>query len=221
MGMYFKFLMVLLLASGFAYARDDLQAWQWLDLRVFEFKKHKVNLHFENWIADDVKEEKLLLGALRYKNELHQNLQLGVHYTYLDIRNLTTDEWSYHQRLEFEFNPRANINGQISFMLRNRLEYRWYEDSARDQNFRSRHRPSLTYYTKQKILTKFFANSELFMDYEKDKINEFRTIPVGAGFKLLPKLSLNTFYMIQTKRPATSRDWQHSHILGTHLNYRF
>lgn len=219
--MIFRSFICVILFINIAYARDDVQAWQWLDLRVFEFKKHKVNLHFENWIADDVKEEKLLLAALRYKNEFHRFLQLGVHYTYLDIRNLNTDEWSYHQRLEFEFNPRANIDGQMSFMLRNRLEYRWYEDSQKDESFRSRHRPQITYHTKHKILTKFFFNTELFIDYEKDKLNEFRTVPLGAGFKLFPKLNFNTFYMIQSKRPATNRDWQHSHILGTHLNYRF
>ena len=219
--MFSRGLIIFILLSGALYARDDIQAWQWMDLRVFEFKKHKVNLHFENWIADDVKEEKLLLAAVRYKNEFHRLLQLGVHYSYLDIRNLVTDEWSYHQRLEFEFNPRANVHGQLAFMLRNRLEYRWYEATNRDENFRSRHRPQFTYFTKGKVLTKLFANSELFIDYEKDKLNEFRTIPIGAGFKLLPKLNLNTFYMIQSKRPSTSRDWQHNHILGTHLIYRF
>jgi hypothetical protein len=219
--MLFRLFFILFLLSGFAYARDDVQAWQWLDLKVLEYKKHKINLHFENWIADDVKEEKLLLAALRYKNEFHQLLQLGVHYSYLDIRHLVTDEWSYHQRLEVEFNPRANVHGQLAFMLRNRLEYRWYEDATKDENFRSRHRPQFTYYTKHKILKKWFVNSELFIDYENNKLNEFRTIPIGVGFQLMPKLNLNAFYMIQSKRPATRRDWQHGHILGTHLIVRF
>ncbi|MFU8848418.1 MAG: DUF2490 domain-containing protein [Opitutales bacterium] len=201
-------------------ARDDLQAWQWLSLNFWQAGPHSASLYLDHRMVDDVSTTGVWVGGPRYKYAAHKYLQLGLGFVYLDVQNLETGSWTYQLRPELEINPRFRINESWSFHFRNRLEVRYIESQS-GPNVRSRHRPQLTYAFEWKAVEKIYANTELFYSHESHEVNEFRSVPLGVGFKLTEAAKLNLFYMVQSKRQAGGSDWSHNHILGTHLIHRF
>lgn len=216
--------LIALLLGSFqsAFARDDLQAYQWLSLNLWQQNPHKLHFYADNRFIDDASEQWLWLASLRYKYAAHKNLQLGLGYTYLDVRNIAADTWTHQDRLEFEFSPKAKLSDTLSFHFRNRLEVRYIEDVA-NPSYRTRHRIQLTKSLQSERITKLYANTEWFYLYDKgrDLFNEVRTVPLGVGFKLTESASIDLFYMIRTTRPNRDTEWSHAHALGTHLIYTF
>ncbi|HAV13769.1 MAG TPA: hypothetical protein DCX06_09830 [Opitutae bacterium] len=201
-------------------ARDDIMMWNWLSLNLWQNDTHKVHAYFDNRIVDDVTEENLWLASLRYKFKAHKNLQLGFGYTYIDVRNITTDSWRDQQRLEFEVNPSFKLDDNWKLSFRNRMEVRYYEDRD-DSSSRFRHRTQLSRPIDLGPLSSYYANVELFYLLDLEKVNEVRTVPVGTGIRLGENTKLNLFYMIQSKRTGSTSTWNHAHALGTNLIYTF
>lgn len=201
-------------------ARDDLMLWNWLSLNLWENAQHKVHTYSDNRLVDDASEENLWLMSLRYKYKARQNLQLGLGYTYLDVRNLATDSWTHQQRLEFEVNPSFQLNDDWKLGLRNRMEVRYYENRA-DSSARFRHRAQLSRPVDVGPVSSYYTNIELFYLMDLEDLNEVRTIPVGTGITLGDQTRLNLFYMIQSKRLGRSSSWRHGHALGTNLIVTF
>ncbi|MGJ8638734.1 MAG: DUF2490 domain-containing protein [Opitutaceae bacterium] len=201
-------------------ARDDIMMWNWLSLNLWQNDTHKVHTYFDNRLVDDITEEKLWLGSLRYKFKAHKNLQLGFGYTYLDVRTITADTWTHQNRLEFELNPSFKLNDDWKLSLRNRMEVRYIEDRD-DSSARFRHRTQLSRPIDLGPISSYYANVELFYLLDLEKVNEVRTVPAGAGIKLNDDLKLNVFYMIQSNRVGNTSEWNHAHALGTNLIYTF
>jgi len=198
-------------------ARDDVQWWQWLSLNVYKESPHTLLLHMENHLYEDIKEEGLWLIALRYSYAAHKQLSLGLNYTYLDSHNIAKNTWTHHQRLELEANPHFELGKRLSFQNRNRFELRYIEDNP-GEDYRTRHRFQFsTPFTGR--IKKAYLSSELFYSYEKNKLDEIRTLPCGLGFAINKSLSVNLFYLIQSKLSATNDQWTHRHVLGTQLNF--
>ena len=209
-----------LAAAASLQGRDDVMMWNWLSLNLWQNDSHKVHAYFDNRMVNDVTEEKLWLGSLRYKLKSHKNLQLGFGYTYLDVRNITTDSWAHQHRLEFEVNPKFKLDENWTLALRNRMEVRFIEDRD-DSSSRFRHRLQLSRPVNLGPFTSYYANVELFYLLDLDKVNEVRTIPLGTGIELSESTKLNLFYMIQSKRVGSTSSWNHGHALGTNLIYTF
>lgn len=215
-----KVALLWLTAATALQGRDDIMMWNWLSLNLWQNDTHKVHAYFDNRIVDDLTEEKLWLGSLRYKFKARKNLQLGFGYTYIDVRTIKTDSWRDQQRLEFEVNPSFKLDDNWKLSLRNRMEVRFYEDRG-DSSSRFRHRTQLSRPIDFGPFKSYYANVELFYLLDLEKVNEVRTIPVGSGIKLGENTKLNLFYMIQSKRTGNTSEWNHAHALGTHLIYTF
>ncbi|MEN8662758.1 MAG: DUF2490 domain-containing protein [Lentimonas sp.] len=200
--------------------RDDIKMWNWLSLNLWQNDSHKVHAYFDNRMVDDLTEEKLWLGSLRYKFKAHKNLQLGFGYTYLDVRNVTTDSWTHQHRLEFEVNPKFKLDENWTLTVRNRMEVRYIEDRD-DSSSRFRHRLQLSRPINLGPFTSYYANVELFYPLDLDKLNEVRTVPLGGGIQISESTKFNLFYMIQSKRVGSTSNCNHGHALGTNLIYTF
>lgn len=215
-----KVVLIWLTAAASLQGRDDVMMWNWLSLNLWQNDTHKVHAYFDNRIVDDVTEEKLWLGSLRYKFKAHSNLELGFGYTYLDVRNVEADNWTHQNRLEFEVNPRFKLSESWTLSLRNRMEVRFIEDRS-DSSSRFRHRTQLCRPLEFGPVSDYSASVELFYLLDLNKINEVRTVPLGIGMKLTESTKLNLFYMIQSQRVGSTTSWSHGHALGTNLIYTF
>ncbi|MGJ8654673.1 MAG: DUF2490 domain-containing protein [Opitutaceae bacterium] len=212
--------LIWLTAATALHGRDDVMMWNWLSLNLWQNDTHKVHAYFDNRLVDDLTEEKLWLGSLRYKFNAHKILQLGFGYTYLDVRNVDANTWTHQNRLEFELNPKLKLNEDWTLSLRNRMEVRFIEDRS-DSSARFRHRTQLSRPIDCGPFKSYYANVELFYLLDLEKVNEVRTIPVGSGIKLGEHTKLNLFYMIQSTRTGSTSEWNHAHALGTNLIYTF
>lgn len=200
--------------------RDDMMIWNWLSLNLWQNDSHKVHAYFDNRMVEDVSEQKLWLGSLRYKFKAYKNLQFGLGYTYLDVRNIDANSWTHQHRLEFAVNPKFKFDENWTLSLRNRLEVRFIKDRD-DSSACFRHRIQLSRPIELGPLTNYYANVELFYLLDLDKVNEVRTIPLGTGIQLNESIKLNLFYMIQSKRAGSTSNWNNGHTLGTNLIYTF
>jgi|TARA_B110000037_G_scaffold212998_2_gene266569 hypothetical protein len=211
---------IFLSGANLGYARDDIQWWQWLNLNLMEEGPHKIHLYLDNRIVEDVTEERLWLASIGYKYQASKRTQIGLGYTYLDIRNIAQDTWMHRQRLELEVSHETKLNASLKLHLRNRIEIWWDEDENTDE-YRSRHRIQLSHPLSIGKLYKIYTNTEVFYNYERDLLSQVRTIPVGLGFKLSKATQLSIFYMIQSNRATNGMPWSHNHAIGTHLNHTF
>ena len=194
--------------------------WNWLCLNLWQNDTHKVHAYFDNRLVDDVKEENVWVGSLRYNYALNSTLQLGLAYTYLDVRNVDTDTWTHQQRVEFDFNQKFKISEAWTLTFRNRMEVRFIEDRS-DSSSRFRHRIQLSRPVEIGPICSYYTNIEGFYILDTEKINEVRTVPIGLDFKMNEKTHLSLFYMIQSNRVGSTASWNHGHVLGTNLTYTF
>lgn len=203
-----------------AMGRDDIQSWQWVTVDFFKNDSVRGYLYADNRIAEDASQERVFIVGPRFSYRAQPWLDLGVGYVYIDVRNLNSGNWRSQHRLELEFNPYYMLTDTIRFQFRNRLEARWIED--RDPvSYRSRHRFALSKKLGFKWLKSVYCNNEFFYRYDLDQYNENRAVPIGLGFKLNKHLGLNLFYMIQSVQVGKTDEWNHNHILGTHLKIKF
>ena len=215
--------LLILLTPLAVWAADDFQTWQWLSLTLWKEEgfrqddKWLVQYYADNRMADDSRRQKVVLTGPLAKYLVGDNLELEAGYLAVGSRNLTTDLWSQEHRMLYEVNPRFRLGERWNLHNRNRLEFRWRE--SRPLALRSRHRLQLRYRLDWGPLRAAYSNNEFFYDYEQNRYNENRLIPIGLDFKTGTKSSISLFYMIQSVRRPTT--WDDNHIFGTHFKYTF
>ena len=122
-------------------------------------------------------------------------------------------------RLELEANPYWSAADFLKVKNRNRLEFRWIENQGSDIT-RFRHRWELEFPLKEKApLRAVFVNNEFFYDFNKGEYSENRAIPFGVKLALNNRISLQVFYMIQSRKG--SADWSSNQVIGTHVFISF
>jgi hypothetical protein len=204
-------------------ASDDLQYWSRYTLKTHTFDRWELSTYGEARFYEDASKEGLYQVSERLKVKASDLIDLGVNYTY--INNLVqdskrrTEEFKYQHRAELEVNPHWRAADWLKINTRNRFEFRWIEDRGSD-NTRSRHLVEFEFPLEGRApFQSIYANNEFFIDFNTEKHNENRAVPLGVKFKLSDKATLSVFYMIQARRgPA---DWSSNQILGTHLTVTF
>jgi len=108
----------------------------------------------------------------------------------------------------------------LSVKIRNRIDIRFreHEDHPRE---RSRHLIGLHYDIPENwgSLDYLFASNELFYDWRKGEINQYRVTPFGLGFLLNEHLTLESYYMLRIDENGSP--WDRMHVLGSHLKVKF
>jgi hypothetical protein len=194
-----------------------------VSVRLLEVGKFGLSAYNENWLTarDGGLEHDQYQLSLRLRYDVHTNLALGLNYTYLDNQSLQPDGsaiWRGQNRIELEATPHWDHPSGFRVSNRNRIEVRWIEDQA-DENYRSRHLLELGWPVKlPKPLSGAFSGGELFYDWTRGRITEWRVSPAGVDLRLCPRASLRVYY---TWREATSSDtWTTSHVVWTVLNLK-
>lgn len=214
---------VVLFFSSHSFGSDDVQYWSQYNLKLVDGEHVDVKFYGEGRIYNDVEDLGLYLGSLRVTYDYIDHLQFGTNYTYINYKSRSSNDilgdWRFQHRAEVEVNPYFNIGDHLKVSIRNRMEFRWIENRG-SYNTRFRHRWTFAYPLKDMgILKKVYANTEFMYNLAEHTYDENRTVPLGLTFRINDKTSLNTFYMIQTKKG--SDDWAASHILGTMFSYKF
>jgi hypothetical protein len=213
---------VVALATALLAGRADQGQWRpAVSVRLYTARRFDFTVYQENWLVDEGPNpaQFQLSGRLRYHPLDH--LALGLNYTYADSRTATPDsgEQRVHQdRLEFEANPHWEWPSGWRLSNRNRLEVRWIENQA-DVNYRSRHLLEVAWPIRlPRPLQSTFTSAEVFYDWSRGRLPEWRVSPVGVDLALHPRASLRLYYTYRENQVAG--DWQTSHVFWTVLNFR-
>jgi hypothetical protein len=204
--------------SGAAQAADDFQYWSRYLFNVASKGNFNYMLYGEARLRNDAERLEIFLLSPQVQWKFSKNLNLQFNYTYIGSRGATRDDFAVQHRAEFEVNPHWSVGGWLKIQNRNRMEFRWIEDNGPD-NPRLRNRLRFLFPLKGiGPLTSLFADTEWFYNFDQDKHDEQRTIPVGLNFKVNDLVNFQTFYMIQHTKTDT---WKSNQILGTMFTVKF
>ncbi len=206
------------LATTYSYATDDSQYWSLMTIKHLETPAITWSTHGQVRFIDDISHDGLYLISEQLKYKALDWANLEIHYTYMDVWQSKSNEFTYQHRLELELNPHKKLSQTIELQNRNRFEFRWIEDKGSD-NTRFRQRWGLNFLIPNgKLVKAYFVNNEYFYDFNKALINENRFIPIGIQLPPMGNSKMSLFYMIQSKR---NDDWSQAHVLGTHISIAF
>lgn len=206
-------------------AADDFQYWIQTQLKIIDTKRVDVSLYGEGWFINDAGENGLQFYSLKVAYNINQYLDLGTNYSYLSPKatnSLSGDsEYRWQHRAELEVNPKWKLGDWATVMTRNRLEFRWIEDSG-SYNTRSRHRLRLSLPVKCERWpwwNGIYADSEFFYNWAENDYDENRSVPLGLSLRVNDQLTVKPFYMIRSTNSHS--EWTSRHILGTYVLYTF
>ena len=201
---------------------DEFQWRPGVSVRLLEAGKFELFTYNETWLVarDGLALDQYQLSA-RLRYHVHTNVALGLNYTYLDNqRQLPNGDelWQEQNRLEFEVVPRWEDRSGLRLSNRNRLEVRWIEDRP-DENYRSRHLLEAGWPVKlPRPFSGTFSSAEVFYDWTRGRLTEWRLSPAGVDMRLCPRASLRVYY---TWREVNSNDgWATSQVVWTVLNVK-
>jgi hypothetical protein len=209
-----------LLSTGVPSRGDDLQAWQWLTVDLYNNDNWRFYLYADNRIGNkvsDIADSYLQIVSPRLTWHAQKHLDMGLGYAWLNVDPLNEAGAYWQHRAEFEFNPRLST-GPWSFHSRNRLELRWNEGRGKRRP-RLRNRIQAKYRLGDGFLKHLYVNNEFFFDLTNGNFSENRFIPFGFGIKLTDYATLNLFYMRQSLRRLDT--WEHNNVAGTFLQLTF
>lgn len=221
-GFWFVCAVVLLMSADPVWAKDDFQYRQIITAKMLDTERLDFSLQGQMRLNHDARDINFYLISPQLKYDLTKNLALGLNYTYLNTKVFNPaagrDEFKFHHRLELEVDPHWDIGEWLSITTMNRYEFRWVEDAG-SHNPRFRHRTQFEFPLKKLApVRSLYMSSEFFYDINDHRYNENWTVPLGVKFKINPKTSIGTFYMIQSKLTDT---WTSSQIFGTSVNVSF
>lgn len=205
-----------------AWAKDDFQSWNRVQLKVIDTKYIDYVTYGEMRFTEDAGNTGLWLTSQKVKYDFFKYLGLGTNYTYLETETSnakkTKNEFKYQHRFEIEVIPRWSWKDRIKLSNRNRLEFRWIEGRGSD-NTRYRAMGEIEVPVRKiPIVKSVYMNDELFIDFPRQTINESRIVPVGLTLGVHKGVDLKVFYMIQCQKGNT---WSSNQILGTQINMDF
>jgi len=201
---------------------DEFQWRPAASIRLLQTGPFELFTYNENWLVErDGLELDQYQFSLRTRYHVHTNVSLGLNYTYLESQQHPADgssTWQDQNRIEFEVTPHWEHPSGFRVSNRNRLEVRWIEDRP-DENFRTRHLLELGWPVKlPRPFTGAFSQGEVFYDWSRGRLTEWRASPAGVDIRLCPRASLRLYY---TWREVNSNyTWTTSHVFWTVLNLK-
>ena len=194
---------------------NDTQFWWKTQIKEWDGDKIDINAEAEVRFNEGVTNLFNWRLAQKLIYSPHKNIDLGIGYRFEKSGKGNNDPLKRQHRLELEVNPHFKLFNGINIKTRNRLEFRWKEDRGGELFPRYRHRVLIS--TRANWLPgleKVEMGNEFFYDFDADKYNQNRLYPLRAKFKMTPKVSITLFYMLLSRRDATSGGWRHAHVIG-------
>jgi hypothetical protein len=199
---------------------DDVRLWQTLGITFHDGENWRVTGHAQARLFDEGKflGAWLLFPTVHYK--AHSNLDIGATYLFEDIRGEAGDDYTRLHIFWLHASPHWQINEDWKFAMRHVLGLRAVESG--DDYWISRHKFGLSRKLKSTgPLVAIGASTELFYDYDDDRLFENRFIPLSATFKLTDRAKLSLYLMAQSKRYANRSDWETAYIFGQSVGYKW
>lgn len=215
-------LVMLIFVSGSLFAEfdEDNRTWQ-----TFGFNFHETdNWRFKGVAQTRLYDDSKFLGTwlvspiVEYK--FHPNLDLGAAYLLEDVRAAAGDDYTRLHIYWLYLAPHWQLSDNLKFSMRHVLAYRYIE-SVNDY-YVSRHRFGMNYKLEDfGYLSAVGSDTEVFYNYETDRLSENRFKPVKATFTVNPQMKFQLYFMLHSKRFGDDSSWQNAYVFGQSLSYKF
>ncbi len=201
----------LLLVAAAAHA-EGVQGW-YQNINWFRLNERwSVGTYADLRVDDGVNGVHTWLLGPRVRYDLDKVWQLQLNTTFVEGRNADETSRPDWFRLEFEANPTVPLGDSFVFSMRNRFEWRWRGGDA-DYGDRIRHRPQLDWVLHRDGLFRgFYANNEVFYDFDADHFTENRLIPFGVILRPYPNVDFRLYYLWRHTRGRT--EWRDYDAIG-------
>lgn len=199
---------------------EDLRAWQTLGFNFYEDDDWRFTGGLQTRLFDEASYlgAWLIFPTVQYK--VHPNLDLGGTYLYEEIRAEAGEGFYKLHIFWLHASPHWKLNEDWTFAMRHVLGYRSIE-SYHDY-WISRHRFSINCAVDAfGPLMNVGMGTELFYNYETDRLCENRLIPLNFCFKLGKQAKLSLYVMAQSKRFGNKDSWDTAYVFGQSVGYRF
>lgn len=211
------------MTTGAVWARDDFQYWSQVSIKPIKTEKYDFLVFTEQWFKNDAEKLGFYYISPRFIYHYSKKLDLGLNYTYVQTRSVlpsaVDDSYNTQQRIELEFNPNWKPTSWSKLTMRNRVEFRWFEDRGWNH---TRYRQRWTFDVPVKnirFVKSVYANTENLYDFPEGKVLENRTAPIGVNFKINDKFGFSVYYQIQSQKGT--KDWSSNQIFGTLMSIDF
>lgn len=198
------------------FTSEDIFWWPEIQWTMYKDK----NIHFytlaQARLGDGMKNPKIYLVSERLHFHQVDNLDVGVHYTFLRVKHEFLKVFHTHHRFELEINPWFHLCNDWTVHVRNRIEWRWIENEKSTHN-RFRNRWQLTIpLNNSKYFESIQASNEFFYDFKRKEYTENRLIPLSLTLKHSKQHKFKIYYLLQTQK---IRNWRANHVLGTDVYF--
>lgn len=200
-----------LLTALLAHA-EGFQGWYQNTLWLRLNERWSVGNYSDLRVNDAISEVHTWMISPRVSFDLDKTWQLQLNTTFVEAYNADETLRPDWFRIEFEANPTVPLNESFIFRMRNRFEWRWRDGDA-DYGFRIRVRPQIDWVLRKEGLFRgFYANNEVFYDFDADRFTENRLIPFGVILRPHPSVDLRVYYLWRHTRGLT--EWRDYDVLG-------
>jgi hypothetical protein len=199
---------------------EDARLWQTLGITFHDSESWRVTAHAQSRLFDEGKflGAWLLFPTVQYK--VHPNLDLGATYLLEDIRGEAGTDFTRLHIFWLHASPHWQINEDWGFAMRHVLGLRAVESG--EDYWISRHKFGLNRKLKTAgPLVSLGASTELFYDYDDNRLFENRFVPISGTFKLSDQAKLSLYLMAQSKRFAGRSDLETAYIFGQSVSYKW
>lgn len=206
--------------SVFAEFDGDRRSWQTLGFTFHETDNWRFKGAAQTRLYDDSKflGTWLVTPAVEYK--LHPNLDIGGAYLLEDVRYEAGADYARLHIFWLYLAPHWNLNDRASVSMRHVLAYRKIESF--DNYWVSRHRFGFNYKLEDLgRLSGIGADTEVFYNYETDRLSENRLRPLKLTFKINDQAKFQLYFMLHSKRFGYDSSWQNAYVFGQSLSYKF
>jgi hypothetical protein len=206
--------------SLFAEFDEDNRTWQTLGFNFHETENWRFKGVAQTRLYDDSKFLGTWLVAPVVEYKLHPNLDLGAAYLLEDVRAEAGDDYTRLHIYWLYLAPHWQLTEKLKFSMRHVLAYRYIESV--DDYYVSRHCFGLDYKLEDfGCLSGIGADTEVFYNYETDRICENRLRAVKATFTINSQTKFQLYFMLHSKRFGTDSSWQNATVFGQSLSYKF
>ena len=212
--------LIFLTAPHFAFgAKWDVQYWQQLQWKSWESGRWKLYTLGETRLTHDLRWFTYYKISPSIAYRALENLDLELHYSYINVKTVSATAFSNRSRLEIEVNPFYTFKNGIEIKWRNRMEF-----------IKQQKRLHIQYVTRQRLTLKFplhYCGSllalkvmdELFYDLARKRYSQNRFYPLILTFALGKEATLDLFLMVRSLFSFSSNKWYRQAALGTTISF--
>ncbi|CAA6676404.1 MULTISPECIES: DUF2490 domain-containing protein [unclassified Lentimonas] len=199
---------------------NDNRSWQTLGINFYEDDNWRFKAAAQTRLFDDSKFMGVWLIAPTAEYKINKNWDVGTTYLMEDARAEAGDDYTRLHIFWLHISPHWNLSENTRFAMRHTAVYRAVE--SHDNYWVSRHLFDLSYALHDYgPLVGVGIDTEVFYNYDTDRLNENRFKPLKLTFALGKQAKLQLYGMLQSKRFGENRSWDTAYVFGQTISYKF